>query len=105
MSHKAHLLDGPFAGETRDIMDGDGLEPRVLAGRCSCCDRVTVAAPGGPVQAALDADGVILVTYMIARMQPAQLTLRGTVAYEVFSERRHDDQEQLAAKVDELVAV
>lgn len=105
MSHKAHLLDGPFAGETREIKDGDGLEPRVVAGRCACCDRVTVAAPGGPVHTALDSDGVLFVTYMVARMQPAQLTLLGVVAYEVYSERRHDDQEQLAEQVNELVAL
>lgn len=105
MSHKAHLLDGPFAGETRAIMDGDGLQPRVMVGRCTCCDAVTVAAPGGPVHTALEADGVLFVAYMIARMQPAQLTLQATVAYEVYSERRHDDQEQLAEQVDELVAL
>lgn len=98
----AYLVDGPFAGEEREIMDADGIEPRVVAGRCVCCDKVAVAAPGGPVQSALDAEGVILVTYFVARYQRADMTRRQTIAYEV---ARDNDpaQEQLAADLGELV--
>lgn len=97
----AYLVDGPFAGEEREIMDGDGIEPRVLVGRCACCDKVAVVAPGGPVQGALDAEGVILVTYYVARYQRGDMTLRRTVAYEVA--RDDPAQEQLAADLGKLV--
>lgn len=96
----AWLLDGPFRDQEPRVVGADEAVALILVGRCTCCGKVAAVTPEHQVQRQLEEDGVVMVTYLLARHQPEHLARRDTVAYRV---ARSDHDTPQPVDVRELV--